>query len=101
MNLWLAIAVLAAINFGIKAAGPALLGDRSLPPRVSLVVGSLAPALLAGLLVVQLLGAGWRDFDWQLLPGLALIGLLWLLGRHQIVCIAAGVLLTVALRAVL
>ncbi|MBA3279948.1 MAG: AzlD domain-containing protein [Geodermatophilaceae bacterium] len=99
MTLWVAIGVLAVINFAIKAAGPALLGDRPLPPRVSLVVQSLAPALLAGLLIVALLGQGWREFDWRLLPGLTVIGVLWLLGRSQIVCIVAGVLVTVAVRA--
>lgn len=99
MTIWLAIVALAVINFAIKAAGPAVLGDRPLPPRVSLVVHSLAPALLAGLLIVQILGEGWAEFDWTLLLGLAVIGLLWLLRRSQIVCIAAGVLVTVILRA--
>lgn len=101
MSLWVAIAALAAINFTIKAAGPALLGDRPLPPRVALVVHSLAPALLAGLLIVQLLGEGWREFDWTLLPGLAVIGVMWLLGRSQVLCILAGVLVTVAIRSLL
>ncbi len=100
-TLWLAIGALAVINFMIKAAGPAILRDRPLPPKLSLVVHSLAPALLAGLLMVQLLGQGWNAFDWRLLPGLAVIGLLWLLKRSQIVCIVAGVLVTVAIRALL
>ncbi|MGI8625585.1 MAG: AzlD domain-containing protein [Geodermatophilaceae bacterium] len=99
MTVWLAIGALAVINFTIKAVGPALLGDRPLPPRLALVVHSLAPALLAGLLTVQVLGTGWRDFDWTLLPGLAVIGVLWLLHQSQIVCIVAGVLVTVILRA--
>ena len=98
MTVWLAIGALAVINFMIKAAGPTLLGDRPLPPRISLVVHSLAPALLAGLLTVQVLGEGWREFDRTLLPGLAVIGLLWLLRRSQIVCLVAGVLVTVIIR---
>ncbi|MDQ3476055.1 MAG: AzlD domain-containing protein [Actinomycetota bacterium] len=97
--LWWAIGALAVINFVIKAAGPALLGDRALPPKLALVVHSLAPALLASLLMVQLLGQGWNAFDWKLLPGLAVIGLLWLLRRSQIVCIVSGVLVTIAIRA--
>lgn len=101
VTVWLAIGALAVINMAIKAAGPALLGDRPLPPRVALVVHSLAPALLAGLLTVQVLGQGWRDFDWTLLPGLAVIGVLWLLRRSQILCLAAGVLVTVAIRALM
>ncbi|MDQ4039218.1 MAG: AzlD domain-containing protein [Actinomycetota bacterium] len=99
MSVWLAIGALAVINFTIKAVGPALLGDRPLPPRLALVVHSLAPALLAGLLTVQVFGAGWREFDWTLLPGLGVIGVLWLLHRSQIVCIVAGVVVTVILRA--
>lgn len=100
MIVWLAIVLLAVINIVIKAAGPALLGDRELPPRVALLVQSVAPALLAGLLVVQVLGQGWREFDWTLLPGLAVIGLLWAAHRSQVVCVVAGVLITIAIRAV-
>jgi len=98
-TLWWAIGALAVINFVIKAAGPALLGDRALPPKLALVVHSLAPALLASLLIVQVLGQGWNSFDWKLLPGLTVIGVLWLFRRSQIVCIIAGVLVTVAIRA--
>lgn len=101
MTLWFAIGALAVINFVIKAAGPTLLGDRPLPPRLAIVVDSLAPALLTGLLTVQVLGEGWRGFDWTVLPGLAAIGVLWLLRRSQIVCIVAGVLVTVIIRALL
>jgi len=99
VTLWVAIAALAVINFMIKAAGPALLGDRPLPPLVSLVVHSLAPALLAGLLIVQVLGEGWGEFDWTLVAGLGVIGVLWLLKRSQILCILGGVVVTVIIRA--
>ncbi len=101
MSIWLAVLGFALINFTIKAIAPALLGDRDLPPRVALIVHSVAPALLAGLLIVQVLGQEWRDFDWTLLPGLAVIGVLWLHGRSQVVCILAGVLVCVAIRALL
>ncbi len=100
MSLWLAIAGLAVINFLIKATGPTVLGDREIPPRVALIVHSMAPALIAGLLIVQILGQGWREFDWTQLPGLAVIAALWLLGKSQISCLVAGVLLTVIIRAV-
>ena len=49
----LTILALAAITFLIKAAGPVLLGGRSLPPRVMTVVALLAPALLAALVMVE------------------------------------------------
>jgi branched chain amino acid efflux pump len=48
---WTVIALLAVGTFAIKAAGPAILGDRPLPERLSGVIGLLAPALLAGLVI--------------------------------------------------
>ena len=53
--------VVAAVGFGtivIKAAGPVLMGGRPLPPRLTGVVGLLAPALLAALVAVQTFGSG-------------------------------------------
>ena len=51
------IAGLAAGTIAIKAAGPVALGGRPLPRPVSAVVALLAPALLAGLVVVETFGA--------------------------------------------
>ncbi|MBA4180472.1 MAG: branched-chain amino acid ABC transporter [Anaerolinea sp.] len=45
---------LGAILF--KAAGPVALGGRQLPARLSGLVGALAPALLAALIVTQVFG---------------------------------------------
>lgn len=53
--------VVAAIGVGtmlIKAAGPVVLGDRQLPPRVQAVVALLAPALLAALVATATFGDG-------------------------------------------
>jgi len=53
--------VVAAIGVGtmiIKAAGPVVLGDRPLPPRVQSVVALLAPALLAALVATATFGTG-------------------------------------------
>lgn len=50
---WVTILALAAITFAIKAAGPVLLGGRTLPPRVMAVIVLLAPALLSALVVVE------------------------------------------------
>jgi branched-subunit amino acid transport protein len=50
---WIAIALLAAATVAIKAAGPLLVGGRSLPPRLDAVVALLAPSLLAALVVVD------------------------------------------------
>jgi branched-subunit amino acid transport protein len=55
-DAWITIAGLALITAGIKAAGPLALGGRQLPPRVQGVIGLLAPALLAALVIVETFG---------------------------------------------
>jgi branched-subunit amino acid transport protein len=40
----------------IKAAGPVLLGGRSLPPRAAALIALLAPALLAALVAINTFG---------------------------------------------
>jgi branched-subunit amino acid transport protein len=95
----LAVAGLAVLNFAFKAVGPALIGDRAFPPRVQDVVDALPAALLAGLLVVDLVGDHWKDADWTMLPGLAAAGALAAARAPQLVCIIAGVAVTAAVRA--
>jgi branched-subunit amino acid transport protein len=55
-DAWITIAGLALITAGIKAAGPLALGGRALPPRMQGVIGLLAPALLAALVLVETFG---------------------------------------------
>jgi branched-subunit amino acid transport protein len=50
---WSVIAALAIGTFVIKAAGPAVLGQRALPERLTGVIALLAPALLAGLVITE------------------------------------------------
>lgn len=97
-TLLVAVLTLAAINGAFKAVGPALLGQRRLPPRL---VEGLPAALLAGLLAIDLLGPGWREFDITVLCGLFVAVVVRAFNRPQLLCIAAGVLMTAALRAVL
>ena len=97
----IAVVALALLNFAYKAAGPALIGDRAFPERVQAVVDALPAALLAGLLVVDLVGDRWKDADWTALPGLAVAGALALVRAPHLLCIAAGVLTTAAARALL
>ena len=52
---WAAILVLAGGTYLLKSAGPLLLGDRPLPPRLARLVTLLPPALLAALICVQVL----------------------------------------------
>lgn len=56
MSTWLMIGLIAAGTVVIKSIGPIALGGRDLPPRLEGVVASLAPSLLAALVVVDLFG---------------------------------------------
>jgi branched-subunit amino acid transport protein len=57
-RVWLAVVLVGAATMALKAAGPVVLGGRELPTRVRSVVGLLAPALLAALVVTQTFGSG-------------------------------------------
>lgn len=56
MTGWIVIAVVGIGTIAFKASGPVLLGTRALPARAAAVVGSLAPAMLAALVVMQTVG---------------------------------------------
>jgi branched-subunit amino acid transport protein len=72
--VWLAVMIVGAATIALKATGPVLLGGRELPPRVNSLVVLLAPAVLAALVVTQVVG-GERElvFD-QRLVGLGAAG---------------------------
>lgn len=101
MNIWLVIGLVAVVNIVIKAAGPAVLKDSEFSPRMIAVIDALAPALLAGLVIVDLIGPGWKDADWTVLPGLGLATVLWRLKVPDIACVLAAVAITAGLRAVI
>ena len=54
---WLALAVLAAGTYAIRASG-LFAGSRRLPPRVTAVMALVPAALLAALAAVQTVGGG-------------------------------------------
>jgi branched-subunit amino acid transport protein len=54
---WILLIWVAATTAVIRAAGPVALGGRELPPRAMAVIGLLAPALLAALVVTQTFGS--------------------------------------------
>jgi hypothetical protein len=56
-EVWTVVAVVGAATIAIKATGPFLLAGREPPPRFGAVVGLLAPALLAALVV----SSSWGD----------------------------------------
>lgn len=57
---WITIAALAVVTAAIKVAPTVWLGGRPLPERMTALIVLLAPALLAGLVVVGTFSAGER-----------------------------------------
>ncbi len=55
-DVWIVIGVVAAATVALKAVGPVLLGGRPLPDHLTGIVELLAPALLAALVVTQVVG---------------------------------------------
>lgn len=99
MTIWLLIGLCAVVTMAIKAAGPIALGGRELPPRFSAVIGSMAPALLAALVVTTALASGERIAVGADTAGVAVAGVAAWRGANVIlvVLLAAGV--TAGLRA--
>ena len=53
---WIAVVVVGVATIALKSVGPVLLGGRPLPQHLTGIVGLLAPALLAALVVTQAVG---------------------------------------------
>jgi branched-subunit amino acid transport protein len=60
-DAWLLVVWLVATTAVIRAAGPVALGGRVLPARAMGVIGMLAPALLAALVVTETFGGEGSD----------------------------------------
>jgi branched-subunit amino acid transport protein len=69
-EVWIIIGVVAAATISLKAVGPVLLGGRPLPEHLTGIVELLAPALLAALVVTQVVGG-----DEQIVLDARLVGL--------------------------
>ena len=92
------IAALAVINFAFKATGPVLLADRQPSPTVRELITAMTPALLAGLVTVELAGPRWGELDWTMIPGLAAAAVAYRRGTPELVCLVVAVLVTVTVR---
>lgn len=69
---WWAIAVLAAGTYAMKAAGPLLLGGRTVPPVVQRISTLLAATLLAALVAISTFTVGDSlNLDAPLIAGVA------------------------------
>jgi uncharacterized membrane protein len=96
--VWLTILLVAMASAAIKAAGPLLLGDRQLGPRATVVVASLAPALLTALVLVDTITAGRRLVVDARLAGVAAAGIALLLRAPMLLVLAVAVATTALLR---
>ena len=98
-DVWLAIVVVGAATVTLKATGPVLLGGRELPPRANALVVLLAPAVLAALVVTQVVG-GDRElvFDARLV-GLGAAGVAIALRAPLVVVVAVAAAATAGVRA--
>ena len=97
-GLVVAVVALAIINVVYKGIGPAVLGDRVFPPRIQEIIDALPAALLAGLVVVNLLGERWGAADATMLPGLAAAYVAWWVRVPQLGCVVIAVVVTILVR---
>jgi branched-subunit amino acid transport protein len=98
--VWITIAGLAVGTATIKAAGPLLVGGRSLPPFAQSVIALLAPALLAALVITETFAhEGELTIDPRA-AGLAAAALAIALRASLIMTMIVAALATAGLRAV-
>ena len=101
ITIWICVALTALASFAIKATGPAILGSRALPSRTRGVVALLAPALLAGLVISDILGPHWSSADGPLALGVLTAAASRTTGLPAPACIIAAVAVTAVARAAL
>jgi len=98
MRLWLSILAVTLANWLLKASGPLALGNRKLPLVARNVVAMMAPVLLAALIVVDLGGPHWDDFDGKQAIGVLVAGIAGVAKVPILPAVMLGVLATVGLR---
>lgn len=98
MSTGLTIGLVALVTFAIKGTGPALLGERELPPAFSRVVVLLAPALLAALVVTSAAADGPRLALGADTLGVSFAGVLLLRGVAMLPAVVAAAVATALLR---
>lgn len=98
MRLWVSIlAVFVAVTV-LKASGPLAVGERQLPEPVTRVIEFLAPALLAGVVTVALMGHHWDALNATQVAGVAVAVVLRITGLPILACVASGVITTALIR---
>ena len=98
-ELWLVVAGCAVVTAVIKGFGPVALGGRELPAWSAGVIGLMAPALLAALVVVSALTEGHRLAIGPQTAGVALAALAFARGANILAGVAVAMVATAVLRA--
>lgn len=98
--VWITVGVLCVGTFALKAIGPLTLGNRTLSPRAASVIGLLAPALLAGLVLYETCSASGSgiSFDARIV-GLAGAGVALALRAPLLVVVLVAAVVTALTRA--
>lgn len=92
------MAALAVVCAGLRAVGPVMLGNRRLPRPAEAIIAVLAPALLAGLVVVEVAGQDWDGLDPNLAAGVLAAGVARLVWAPPLVAVAIGAAVAATLR---
>ena len=95
-DVWTAVIVVGAATIAIKAVGPVAVGGRELPPRLMGLIELLAPAVLAALVVTQVVGGDHEIVLDERLAGL-LAAIVALTRRAPLLAVVAAAAVTTAL----
>jgi branched chain amino acid efflux pump len=97
---WVIVAVLFGGTVALKALGPVTFGGRALSARTAGVIGLVAPALLAALVVYEALSADGPGIALDArVAGLAVAAAVLALRRPMIVAVVAAAAVTALVRA--
>jgi branched chain amino acid efflux pump len=100
-DVWTAVLLVGAGTIALKASGPVVLGGRTVPDTLARVLDALAPAVLAALVVTQLV-AGDRELVLdERLGGIAAAGVAIALRAPILVTVVVAAVVTALLRLVL
>lgn len=98
-EVWWLILGLAGLTALVKAAGPVLLGGRTLPAWSTSVIVLMAPALLSALVVTAVLADGRSWSVGAHTAGVAVAAVMLWRRCSLILCVVVAVLVTAGLRA--
>jgi branched-subunit amino acid transport protein len=98
-DVWLAVVVVGAATIAFKSVGPVLLGARALPRRVAGPIELLAPAVLAALVVTQLVGGDREIVLDERLAGIAAAVIALALRAPLLAVVVAAAVVTALARA--